>query len=83
MGVLVGALAAARDIEIAAVQAEHKVHRRLVVREGAAVLELRARADQALLVRRDALPAVDLELDVVDRLRRPALSPRRRKKKDS
>ena len=77
-----GRRAPSKDIAAAA-QAEHNVHCRLVVREGAAVLELRAREDQALLVRRDALPAEDLELDVVDRLRSPALSPRRRKKKDS
>ena len=77
-----GRRAPSKDIAAAA-QAEHNVHCRLIVREGAAVLELRAREDQALLVRRDALPAEDLELDVVDRLRSPALSPRRRKKKDS
>ena len=44
---------------IPAAQAEHQVQRRLlldvVVRQGAAVLELLAREDQALLVRRDAL----------------------------
>merc|ERR1719183_3323757 len=43
----------------AAPQAQHQVERRLlldiVVRQGAAVLELLAREDQALLVRRDAL----------------------------
>ena len=41
-----------------------------VVREGAAVLELLAREDQALLVRRDALLVLDLLLHVVDRVRR-------------
>merc|ERR1719487_846442 len=42
----------------------------VVVREGAAVLELLAREDQALLVRRDALLVLDLGLDVVNRVRR-------------
>jgi hypothetical protein len=42
----------------------------VVVREGAAVLELLAREDQALLVGRDALLVLDLRLDVVDRVRR-------------
>ena len=45
--------------EPSATQAEHQVQRRflldVVVGEGAAVLELLAREDQALLVRRDAL----------------------------
>merc|ERR1719243_174371 len=58
----------------AAAQAEHEVEGRLlldvVVREGAAVLELLAGEDQALLVRRDALLVLDLGLDVVDRVRR-------------
>ena len=38
----------------------------VVVRAGAAVLELLAREDQALLVGRDALLVLDLGLDVVD-----------------
>jgi len=46
------------------------VHRVLlqdvIVREGAAVLELLARKDQALLVGRDALLVLDLGLDVLD-----------------
>jgi hypothetical protein len=58
----------------AATQPEHNVEGRLlldvVVREGAAVLELLAREDQALLVGRDALHVLDLGLDVVDRLER-------------
>ena len=58
----------------AAAQAEHQVEGRLlldvVVRERAAVLELLAREDQALLVGRDALLVLDLGLDVVDRVRR-------------
>merc|ERR550537_923002 len=41
----------------------------VVVREGAAVLELIAREDEALLVRRNALLVLDLRLDVVDRVR--------------
>merc|ERR1740138_355047 len=58
----------------AAAQAEHEVEGRLllnvVVREGAAILELLAREDQALLVGRDALLVLDLGLDVVNRVRR-------------
>ena len=42
----------------------------VVVGEGAAVLELLAGEDQALLVRRDALLVLDLRLDVVDRVAR-------------
>ena len=43
----------------------------IVAREdAAAVLELLAREDQALLVGRDALLVLDLGLDVVDRVRR-------------
>ena len=37
-----------------------------VVREGAAVLELLASEDEALLIRRDALLVLDLCLDVLD-----------------
>ena len=58
----------------AAAEAQHEVERRLlldvVVREGAAVLELLAGEDEALLVRRDALLVLDLLLHVVDRVRR-------------
>merc|ERR1719434_613297 len=42
----------------------------VVVREGAAVLELLAREDEALLIRGDALLVLDLLLHVVDRVRR-------------
>merc|ERR1711998_261759 len=63
----------ASDSEAAA-QAEHEVQRRLlldvVVRKRAAVLELLAREDEALLIRRDALLVPDLLLHVVDRVRR-------------
>jgi len=51
-------------------EAEHQVERRLlldvVVRKSAAVLELLAREDKALLVRGDALLILDLALDHVD-----------------
>ena len=42
----------------------------VVVGKSAAVLELLARKDKALLVRRDALLVLDLALDHVDRVRR-------------
>ena len=42
----------------------YKLH--VVVREGAAVLELLAREDEALLVRRDALLVLNLRLDVFE-----------------
>ena len=58
----------------AAAQAQHQVERRLlldvVVGQGAAVLELLAGEDQALLVRGDALLVLDLGLDVLDGVRR-------------
>ena len=58
---------------VAAAEAEDEVQRRLlldvVVGEGAAVLELLAREDEALLVRRDALLVLDLLLHVVDGVR--------------
>ena len=58
---------------IASAQAQHQMQSRLlldvVVRESAAVLELLAREDEALLVRRDALLVLDLRLDVVDGVR--------------
>merc|ERR1719197_312904 len=54
-------------------EAQDEVERRLlldvVVREGAAVLELLAGEDEALLVRRNALLVLDLLLHVVDRVR--------------
>ena len=43
--------------------------RDVVIRQGAAILELLAREDQALLIRRDALLVLDLRLHVVDRVR--------------
>ena len=50
-------------------QSEHEVEGRLlldvVVREGAAVLELLAGKDEALLVGRDALLVLDLGLDLL------------------
>ena len=55
-------------------EAQHEVKRRLlldvVVRKGAAVLQLLARKDEALLIRGDALLVLDLGLDVVDGVRR-------------
>ena len=58
----------------AAAEAQDEVERRLlldvVVREGAAVLKLLAREDEALLVGRDALLVLDLLLHVLDRVRR-------------
>merc|ERR1719488_451373 len=55
----------------ATAQAEHQVERRLlldvVVRQGAAGLELLAGKDQALLVGGDALLVLDLRLNVVNR----------------
>ena len=58
----------------AAAEAEDEVEGRLlldvVIREGAAVLELLPREDQPLLVGRDALLVLDLGLDVLDRVRR-------------
>ena len=42
----------------------------IVVREGAAVLELLAGKDEALLVGRDALLVLDLRLDIVNGIRR-------------
>jgi len=38
----------------------------VVVRQGAAILQLLASKDQALLVRRNALFVLDLGLDIVD-----------------
>jgi len=42
----------------------------VVIREGAAVLELLAGKDEALLIRRDTLLVLNLRLDIVDRIRR-------------
>ena len=42
----------------------------VVIRKGAAVLELFASEDQALLVRRNTFLVLDLGLDVVDGIRR-------------
>ena len=41
----------------------------VVVRQGAAILQLLAGEDEALLVGRDALLVLDLSLDVVNRVR--------------
>merc|ERR1712185_91677 len=64
----------ARMTSQAAAEAEHEVEGRLlldvVVRKRAAVLELLAREDEALLIRGDALLVLDLLLHVVDRVRR-------------
>ena len=61
---------AAGDLAVAAAETEHEVEGGLlldvVVREGAAILELLAREDQALLVGGNALLVLDLGLDVVD-----------------
>jgi hypothetical protein len=58
------------DLAVAAAETEHEVEGGLlldvVVREGAAILELLAREDQALLVGGNALLVLDLGLDVVD-----------------
>ena len=57
----------------ATTQTKHQVEGRflldVVVRKCAAVLELLARKDQALLIRGDALLVLDLSLHVVDRVR--------------
>merc|ERR1719324_2190862 len=56
----------------ATAQAEHQVESGLlldvVVRKSAAILELLARENQALLVRRDSLLVLYLRLDVLDRV---------------
>jgi hypothetical protein len=41
----------------------------VIVRQGAAILELLASKDQALLVRRNAFLILDLALDVIDGIR--------------
>ena len=62
----------------ASTETQHQVQGRLlldvVVREGAAVLELLSGKDETLLIRGDALLVLDLGLDVVDRVAR---APRR------
>jgi hypothetical protein len=54
-------------------QAQHQVKCRLlldvVVRQRAAVLQLLAREDQALLIRRDALLVLDLGFDILNSVR--------------
>ena len=56
----------------AATESKDEVEGRLllnvVVREGAAILELLARKDKTLLIRGDALLVLDLGLDVLDRV---------------
>jgi hypothetical protein len=63
---------AARHLAVATAQAQDEVQRGLlldvVVGERAAILELLARKDQTLLVRRDALLVLDLGLDIVNRV---------------
>ena len=58
---------------VATAEAQDEVEGRLlldvVVREGAAVLELLSGEDEALLVRGNSLLVLDLRLDVVDRVR--------------
>ena len=58
----------------ATAQAQHQVKRGLlldvVVRQSAAILQLLAGEDEALLIRRDALLVLDLGLDVINRVRR-------------
>jgi len=55
-------------------ETEHKVKSRflldVVVRKGAAILELFASEDETLLIRGDSLLVLDLGLDVVDGVRR-------------
>ena len=61
------------DLAVTTTQAEHQVKRRLlldvVVSKGAAIFELLAREDEALLVGRDAFLVLDLGLDHVDGVR--------------
>ena len=65
---------AARDLAVATTQAEHQVEGRflldVVVRQRAAVFQLLAGKDQALLVWWDAFLVLDLGLDILDRVRR-------------
>jgi hypothetical protein len=74
VAVVLGGERLERRLDDAATQAQDQVQRRLllnvVVRQRAAVLELLAREDQALLVRGNALLVLDLGLDIVDRVRR-------------
>ena len=62
-----------QPISLATAQAEHQVKSGLfldvVIRKGAAILELLAREDEPLLVRRDALLILDLGLNVFDSVR--------------
>jgi hypothetical protein len=61
-----------RRLDDAAAQTQHQVQRRLlldvVVGQRAAVLQLLARKDQPLLVRRNAFLVLDLLLDLLDRV---------------
>ena len=70
IAVVLGGERLERRLDDATAQTEDQVESRLlldvVVGEGAAVLELLARKDQALLVRRNALLVLDLGLDIVD-----------------
>ena len=67
--VLLGKLAE-RGLDDTTAKAEHEVEGALlldvVVRKGAAVLELLASEDEALLIRGDALLVLDLSLDVLN-----------------
>uniref|UniRef100_A0A453N4S3 Uncharacterized protein n=1 Tax=Aegilops tauschii subsp. strangulata TaxID=200361 RepID=A0A453N4S3_AEGTS len=58
----------------ASTKPEHQVEGGLllnvVVSQGAAILQLLAGKDEALLVRRDSLLVLDLGLDIIDRVRR-------------
>jgi hypothetical protein len=47
---------------------ERRLLLNVVVAQGAAILELLASKDQALLVRRNALLVLNLALDIVDRV---------------
>jgi len=72
IAVVLGSEGLERGLDDATAQTEDQVERRLlldvVVGEGAAVLELLAGEDQALLVRGNALLVLDLGLDIVDRV---------------
>ena len=61
---------AAGDLAMATAEAEHEVQGGLlldvVIREGAAILELLAGEDETLLIRGNALLVLNLGLDVVD-----------------
>jgi hypothetical protein len=69
IAVVFGSQSLERRLDNAATETEHQVQSRLlldvVVGERAAVLELLAREDQALLVRGNAFLVLDLGLDIV------------------